>query len=131
MHDRSVIRRQTNLSRSARIIRNVDWSVPSSVNLKELNWISLNAKRRQHDAIMMYKIINNHVPQYLTNKFNTVNSGYALRRSNMSVSIPMPKTESLKRSFSYRGATTWNSIQANIQNAPSVQCFKKNISVCI
>ena len=118
-------------NRSARIIRNVDWSVPSSVNLKELNWISLNAKRRQHDAIMMYKIINNHVPQYLTNKFNIVNSGYALRRSNMSVSIPMPKTKSLKRSFSYRGATTWNSIQANIQNAPSVQCFKKNISICV
>ena len=28
---------------------------------------------------MMYKIINKHVPQYLTNKFNIVNSGYALR----------------------------------------------------
>ena len=103
--------------RSARIIRNVDWNVPSSDNLNELNQTPLNARRRQHDAIVMNKIINNDVPQYLKDKFHFVNSSYALRRSNMYVAVPKPNTESLKRSFDYRGATTWSSLHFNIQNA--------------
>ena len=114
--------------RSARIIRNVDWNVPSSDNLNELNWTPLNARRRQHDAIVMNKIINNDVPQYLKDKFHFVNSSYALRRSNMYVAVPKPDTESLKRSFDYRGVITWNSLHVNIQNAPNLKSFKTSIA---
>ena len=73
---------------------------------------------------MMFKIVNNLAPMYLTNKFKHTNTGYDLRRSSKSLSIPMPKTDSLKRSFCYRGARTWNSLSYDVQTAESVNGFK-------
>ena len=111
-------------NKSARMITNAHWSVPSSVNLDELKWAPLEEKRRKHDAIMMFKIVNNLAPMYLKNKFKYTNTGYDLRRSSLSLSTPMPKTDSLKRSFCYRGAMTWNSLNHDIQTANSVNRFK-------
>ena len=106
------------------MITNAHWSVPRSVNLDELKWAPLEEKRRKHDAIMMFKIVNNLAPMYLKNKFKYINTGYDLRRSSLSLSTPMPKTDSLKRSFCYRGAMTWNSLNHDIQTANSVNRFK-------
>ena len=70
------------------------------------------------------KLLNNLAPMYLKNKFKYTNTGYDLRRSSLSLSTPMPKTDSLKRSFCYRGAMTWNSLNHDIETANSVNRFK-------
>ena len=52
-------------------------------------------------------------PNYLTTMFRKCdNSKYSLRNNNLKLSLPKPKpkTDFLKRSFSYRGAIAWNSL---------------------
>ena len=50
-------------------------------------------------------------PNYLTTMFHKCdNSNYSLRSNNLKLSLPKPKTDFLKRSFSYRGAIAWNNL---------------------
>ena len=61
----------------------------------------------------MFKTANNLVPEYLSDKFTSVNTihRHNLRGAQHSMFIPRPNTEALKKSFRYRGAViiTWNS----------------------
>ena len=78
----------------------------------------------------MYKILNGQAPTYLSDLFTRANGsmGYNLRRSELNVKIPQPKTEYLKRSLSYSGATLWNSLPHNIRDANKLSTFKNLIS---
>jgi hypothetical protein len=40
----------------------------------------------------------------------SVNQTYQLRNNHQKLYLPKPKTNFLKRSFSYRGAVSWNQI---------------------
>ena len=78
-------------NKGARLILNENLNTPSTANLNGLNWITLNNKRRNHDAMVMHKIQHNRAPRYLTTKFTKNDTGYNMRRGNMSVTVPMPK----------------------------------------
>ena len=49
-------------------------------------------------------------PTYLQESFRRTSEvhNYNLRGSNYDFQLPLPKTNFLKRSFSYRGANAWN-----------------------
>ena len=65
----------------------------------------------KRDLTMMFKVLRNMAPNYLTIMFRKCdNSNYSLRSNNLKLSLPKPKTDFLKRSFSYRGAVAWNSL---------------------
>ncbi len=42
-------------------------------------------------------------------------------------SLPQPKTEKLKKSFSYDGAKLWNSLPADVRNSDPLTIFKERI----
>ena len=64
----------------------------------------------KRDLTMMFKILKNMAPNYLTTMFRKRdNSNYSLRSNNLKLSLLKPKTDFLKRSF-YRGAIAWNSL---------------------
>ena len=64
---------------------------------------------------MMFKVLKNMAPNYLTIMFHKCdNSNYSLRSNNLKLSLPKPKTDFLKRSFSYRGAVAWNSLPSEL-----------------
>ena len=55
---------------------------------------------------MVFKVLNGVVPEYLTSKFALrIESNYALRDSVNELVVPFPRTNYLKNSFSYSGAT--------------------------
>ena len=60
----------------------------------------------------MFKTVNNLVPEYLSDKFASINTihRHNLRGAQHNLFIPRPNTEALKKSFRYRGAVTWNSL---------------------
>ena len=60
---------------------------------------------------MMFKILKNMAADYLTTMFRKCEY-YSLvsNDSKLSLPKPKPKTDFLKRSFSYRGAIVWNSL---------------------
>ena len=55
-------------------------------------------------------------------------TNYSLRGSSTLLQLPLPKTESGKKSFSYDGAKVWNSIPESLRNCKSVSSFKAEIA---
>ena len=51
-------------------------------------------------------------------------SEYNLRNSLNKLCVPKPRTDYLKRSFSYSGACLWNSLPEQLRSAPSLKSFK-------
>ena len=50
-------------------------------------------------------------PKHVTELFSTCqNDMYGLRSNNRKLHLPNPKTNFLKKSFSYRGALAWNKL---------------------
>ena len=69
-------------------------------------------------------------PEYLRSSFvfrDSVNS-YHLRNTENALALPKPRTDYLKRSFSYSGAQLWNSLPLELRQAKSLRDFKNKSS---
>jgi hypothetical protein len=66
---------------------------------------------KKRELVMTFKALRGMAPEYLTQMFHvSVNQTYQLRNNHQKLYLPKPKTIFLKRSFSYRGAVSWNQI---------------------
>ena len=72
----------------------------------------------------MYKIMNDLTPHYLSKRFTKKETKYAMRNNNR-LYLDRPRTEYKKRSFCYRGAKLWNSLDENVKGATNLMTFKK------
>ena len=114
-------------NRAAKIINGTSRYSSSTQALNELNWKNLDDKLQVNEAITMYKIMNNQAPSYLCKRFVRKDTGYNTRNKN-DVVVVKPNTEYMRRSFTYRGARFWNSIDGNVKNACNLISFKQLIS---
>lgn len=104
--------------RAARVITSSDYTIRSSQVFETLQWHPVKNLLDKRDLIMMYKILKKMAPDYITRIFRRCNnSNYPLRSNNLKLSLPKPKTDFLKRSFSYRGAVLWNSLPTELLRA--------------
>jgi len=113
-------------NRAARVITGADYSVRSTQILQNLNWLSLEERRSRHFKKLMFKTMNKEVPEYLHENFfrtNTVHS-HNIRGVNDSKAS---YTETLKKSFVYRGACLWNSFPSKAKQATTLTSFNNNI----
>ena len=78
---------------------------------------------------MMFKILNGQTPDYLSNKFIFRNdtTNYRLRNSEMRLALPQPRTDYVRKSFSYSGAALWNSLPADIRVSKTLGEFKTKL----
>ena len=77
---------------------------------------------------MMFKSFNNLGPVNLQDLFNKRSTNYNLRNSCGKLPLPKPRTNYVKRSFSYSRAQLWNSIPQDVGNIKSVGQFKREIN---
>ena len=79
----------------------------------------------------MYKILNDHTASNLKDlfrkKYETHQIALNLRNSGTDLMLAKPKTEFLKRTFGYSGATLWNNLPQELKLAESVSSFKRQI----
>ena len=75
----------------------------------------------------MFKYLNDQAPVYLQNLFDERNSDYDLRNSFRKLVLTKPRTDYLKRSFSYSGAMLWNSLPEHVREIKSIRKFKEQI----
>ena len=61
-------------------------------------------------AMMMFKSLNGLAPVYLQDSLSERNTDYDFRDSFRKLNLPKPRTDYLKRSFGYSGASLWNSL---------------------
>ena len=116
-------------NRAAKIITGATRYDSSTEALNALNWNNLKDRYNFHLATTMCNIMNDHAPKYLVNRFKVKDSGYDLRAFK-NLSIPKPKTDFKKRSISYCGATTWNSLPTELKSKCNVSSFKKYYKLC-
>lgn len=121
-NDLDVIQKLQN--RAAKIITRANWYDSSTNALTMLNWDNIKKRQEYHEAVTMYKIINDYTPHYLRNRFKLRNNKYNLRGYQV-LQIPKPNTNFKKRSLGYRGAVSWNSLNDNLKSARNVNQFKK------
>ena len=76
---------------------------------------------------MVYKSLHGLAPDYLCSKFERRKTAYDQRDSENKLNVPWPRTNYYKNSFSYSGATLWNSLPRDIRQAESLGLFKRLI----
>ena len=67
--------------------------------------------------------MNGLTPNYLASRINVKDSGYALR-GYKKLSIPKPRTDFKKRSFSYYGSFMWNTLPDAVKSSCNISQFK-------
>ena len=77
---------------------------------------------------MMFKSLNGLAPVYLHELFSERRTVYDLRDSFRKLNLTKPRTNYLKRSFSYRGALPWNPLPESIRAIRSIGRFKMEIN---
>ena len=55
-------------------------------------------------------------------------SAYRLRNTENKLVLPQPRTDYLKKSFSYSGAQLWNNLPVDLRQASSLADFKSKLS---
>ncbi|MEE6526360.1 hypothetical protein FKM82_026977 [Ascaphus truei] len=94
--------------------------------LKELDWSSLESRRKVHLSCLAFKYFLDKLPIYLNKLLTpTTCSTYPLRsNSKRLVMVPSLNKVSGRSSFSYRAPQNWNSQPETLTAATSLSSFK-------
>ena len=117
-------------NRAARILLSAPYDSSATDLFRRLHWKNLRNQRLFAKAIMIFKILNGQTPDYLSNKFIFRNdtTSYRLRNSEMRLALPQPRTDYVRKSFSYSGAALWNSLPTDIRVSKTLGEFKTKLS---
>ena len=99
--------------------------VDYTIALNSLGWETLQVQRKKAKAKLMFKLLNNLGPKSLTKLFTKKCevTKYDLRNSSISLHLPQPRTNKMKKSFMYDGAVLWNSLRNEVKECKSLSSF--------
>ena len=102
-----------------------DYRTTSSVTemVNQLQWTTLQERRAQAKAVMMFRIVNNFVDVPHTYLTPTV----ALRGHSMKYLVPFTRTSVYRQSFFPDGIRIWNSLPQELVNCTSTTSFKVGV----
>lgn len=110
---------------AARIITNTRKFDHITPVLKELKWLPVDKHLMYRDILQVYKCLKGLSPSYLSEQFiyRTSIHQYPTRQNN-EVIVPKCRTSTGQRSFHYRAAKLWNSLDEHLQNTSNFKKFK-------
>ena len=108
-------------NRAARIITFSNYDRNTDELLHSLNWHKLGHQGAASKSIMMYNAASSRF--FSRNEALT----YNLRDTEGKLSLPQPRTNYCKRSFSYSGAVLWNSLPNEIKLPSTLHEFKNKL----
>ena len=114
-------------NRAGRVITQSSYDIRSQDILKSLKWENLTDRRFRHEMILMHKIMNDQTPQYLRSQFTKLSDSnhYNPRGRETKLALPLPKTESMRKSFKFRAASRWNNLTDEIRSSETLPRFKR------
>lgn len=118
-------------NRAARVLTFSNYDADATELLEFLRWKNLTRQQEIHKATMMFRCLHGLAPEYLCSKFTWRDSAYDLRDSENKLNVPLPRTNYYRKSFSYSGATLWNSLPCDIRNTESLGLFKRKINATL
>lgn len=114
---------------AARIITGLRRNSSKQYLYQELGWETLKKRRNNHKLILLFKILNNYTPEYLSNivgecfpPHNTYNF-----RNNFIYRTPVARTTSYFNSFIPSTIILWNNLPQNTKNITTVSAFKNSL----
>ena len=97
--------------RAARVITSSGYDKRSSEIFQMLNWAKIQSILKKRELMITFKSLKGMAPEYMTQMFSvSENQIYQLRHNHQKLYLRKPKTNFLKRSFSYRAAASWNQL---------------------
>ena len=99
--------------------------------LKKANLLTLDDKRKVHDAVYVHKALSGKLPEKINQKYQKQQSLKPHRSAERQMlNIPKHKLENYKHSPLYRTITAWNTTPIEIRNTETTT-FKKNLQAHI
>ena len=116
-------------NKAARIVANSPFDASAAPLLQRLGWPSVHKLINKETCSMVYRSLNSLAPQYLSDLFVRLSEVHPreLRISKTNLAIPMLRTGNGQKSFAYRGASLWNSLDLDTKMAPSINAFKSKL----
>ena len=105
---------------AARLILDVDYTVPSIELFKILKWLPIDKNVQFRQATLVYKALNNMTPSYMADMFTR--SSETAPFSNKKLFIPRTHIKSLR----FLGPNVLNSLITNSRKASTLSQFKKS-----
>ena len=97
--------------------------------LRQLKWLRVEQILYPGGAVMAYKCINGLAPSYLLNKITRRTQIHNRHtRNRNSLQIPLFKTATGQRTFTYRMASIWNNLSENLKQSASLNIFKQRLT---
>ena len=115
-------------NRAARIATSSPYDASSQPLLKELGCPTVKEPIETETARMVYRLINEEAPNYLTATFDRSAdiSVRELRNTNTDLKLPRLKTCNAQRCFAYRGAQLWNNLNPEVKST-----HLESIQICL
>ena len=88
---------------AAGVITKLLFDTNSNHLLTTLNWERLSIRRKKRKALMVYKTMNGHAPDYLQRLFPQYYSNYNLGTSEGKLASPKPRTNYFYKAFPIAG----------------------------
>ena len=93
----------------------------------ETGFVPLTERRKRHKLYLMYKIVHNLTPKYLSDLIPTKTHIHNLRNSENLQEYPF-KTDLFSKLFMPSSIREWNKLEIHTRNLPSFSSFKKQLS---
>ena len=117
--------------RAARFVKNCYVREPGTVTnlLNDLNWYSLELRRKITRLTTMYKIVNGkiavNIPEYIVGPTRVTRSYHSSKFINIG-----SNSNTYKYNFFTRTLKEWNTLPSFLLNQPSVDAFKSAVTKC-
>ena len=117
------------LNKATRIVKNSLFDASAAPLLQRLGWPSLQKLIYKETGSMVYKSLNSLAPQYLSDLFMRLFGVHPrdLRNSKTDLAKPMLRTGNGQKSFAYRGAGLWNSLDLETKMASLINAFRSKL----
>ena len=94
---------------------------------RELGWESLYSRRWSRRLFMLYKIINNLMPDYISEHIPNMNQSNYNLRNNPVIGQIRARTDKYKASFFPDSLLEWSKLDPEIRQSPSINAFKSRL----
>ena len=107
-------------NRAARIITGSSYDAPSEPLRKDLGWLSVKEMIVKETSTMMYKSLNDLAPKYHSDLFVRLSDFHILelRNTKSNLAVPLMRTVSGQKAFSYRGTKFGTSLTTLSKRPP-------------
>ena len=93
----------------------------------ELGWESLHARRWSRRLFMLYKIINNLLPEYISESIPRLNQPIYTLRNQPAIGQIRTRTDKFKASFFPNSLHEWSKLDTDTRTSPSIYVFKSKL----